>query len=141
LVTQRNFSAAALFASELAVVGGLPPKSTCGHKGGQVCVKYINRSKNSYANGWEDPMQYSILCLFDSDSAIERLRLLAGSNCTVIAVKTVLGALQEFKKCNADMVLVQVGLKDESCFDFLRAAQPLAEGKNVPMVAVSLDDV
>lgn len=85
-------------------------------------------------------MNRSVLCLFDSDLAVERLRSSLGPTCHVTAVSTVLGALQELKKMTPDLVIVQVGLRDESCFDFLKAAQPVAMKKNVPMVAVSIED-
>jgi PleD family two-component response regulator len=86
-------------------------------------------------------MNRSVLCLFDSELAVERLKSSLGPTCRVKAVSTVLGALQELKKMTPDLVIVQTGLRDESCFDFLKAAQPVTVSRHIPMVAVSIDDM
>ncbi len=86
-------------------------------------------------------MYRSVLCLFDSEAAVEKLRETLGPGCRVLAVSTVFGALQELRKFTPDMVVVQVGLRDESCFDFFRAAQPTLAAKKTPMIAVCVGDI
>ena len=85
-------------------------------------------------------MYRTVLCLFDSEEATEMLQATFGPACRVLVVPTVFAALQELKKSTPEMIVVQVGLRDESCFDFFKAVQQLVALKKIPMIAVCVSD-
>jgi hypothetical protein len=86
-------------------------------------------------------MYRTVLCLADCEDASETLRERLGPGCRLVVVSTVLGALSELRKFTPDLVFVQVCLKDESCFDFLRVAQQVTVPKQIPMIAANVQNV
>lgn len=86
-------------------------------------------------------MYRTVLCLTDCEKASETLQERLGPCCRLVVASTVLGALSELRKFTPDLIFVQVCLKNESCFDFLRVAQQITEHKKIPMIAANVVDV
>jgi DNA-binding response OmpR family regulator len=86
-------------------------------------------------------MYRTVLCLTDCDEASEMLRDRLGPGCRLIVASTILGALSQLRKFTPDLIFVQICLKEESCFDFLRVAQLVTEPKKIPMIAANVKDV
>ena len=76
----------------------------------------------------------------DSIEASDLLKEALGPYCKVTCRDTVLSALQELKDILPDLVVVQVGLRSESCFDFLKPAQLATAARLIPMIAFSAEN-
>jgi CheY-like chemotaxis protein len=89
----------------------------------------------------ENTMKTKILCLFDSQKARTGLGDLLGSAYDTECVPTILAALQSLKRSKPAVIVVQLHLRDESCFDFLRALENNPECASIPVMTCCVEDV
>jgi response regulator RpfG family c-di-GMP phosphodiesterase len=95
----------------------------------------------SRANKQEAVAKLKLLCLIDSE--IGRLNLVdkLKANYEIKTVSTIFNALQLLKQEIPACVIVQLHLKDENCFDFLRMLASNSEFSRIPTITCCVDDV
>jgi PleD family two-component response regulator len=103
------------------------------------CKPYLVQS-NGQAEV-EMTMTSKILCLFDSHKAETGLGDLLGSAYDTECVPTILAALQSLKRSKPVVIVVQLHLREESCFDFLRALENNPEYASIPVITCCVEDV
>jgi CheY-like chemotaxis protein len=82
-------------------------------------------------------MCQTVLCLYDSEEVLKSLEQSLEPGFRLVSATTVLNAVKQMRKSAPDLIVVQLHLKEESCFDFLKIAQSTVSEKEIPMVAVS----
>src|ERR1700733_13536215 len=88
----------------------------------------------------EKTMTLKILCLFDCQKAKTGLGDLLGSAYETECVPTILAALQSLKKSKPAVIVAQLHLREESCFDFLRALENNPEYASIPVITCCIVD-
>ena len=91
--------------------------------------------------GVEKKMAAKVLCLSDCEKAKANLENLLGSSFETECVPTILSALQSMKRSKPDAIVVQLHLREESCFDFMRALENNAEYATIPVITCCVEDV
>jgi PleD family two-component response regulator len=89
----------------------------------------------------EKTMTSKILCLFDCQKAQTGLGDLLGSAYETECVPTILAALQSLKRSKPAAIVAQLHLREESCFDFLRALENNPEYASIPVITCCVEDV
>ncbi len=97
--------------------------------------------KRDKVAGVETDMTAKVLCLFDSPVAMAGLAALLGPSYETECVPTILAALQSMKRARPDVIVVQLHLRDESCFDFLRTLENNPQYASIPVITCSVDSV
>jgi CheY-like chemotaxis protein len=96
--------------------------------------------ESSCSAGVVKEMAAKVLCLFDSDEAKTSLENLLGCAYETECVPTILAALQSLRKSRPDAIIVQLHLREESCFDFLRALENNPEYTSIPVITCCIVD-
>jgi CheY-like chemotaxis protein len=58
----------------------------------------------------------------------------------MISSASITNALQELTRCEPDLIVVQLHMQDENCFDFFKVARDIVVERDIPMIAVSAID-
>ena len=87
------------------------------------------------------PTKHTLLCLTDSASAHENLVKKCCGIFELTMATTIFNALQALKSEIPSMIVVQLHLKDENCFDFLRMLKSNPTFAKIPIVTCCVDDV
>jgi len=82
-------------------------------------------------------MDKTILCLFDCEEALESLAMRLSPQFRLVSCSSIHSALQQLTRCNPDLVVVQLHMQDENCFDFFKVARDIVIEREIPMIAIS----
>jgi len=99
-------------------------------------IDFANR-----ANKQESATKLKLLCLIDSEMGRVNLVDKLKYNYELKTVPTIFNALQALKNEIPAGVVVQLHLKDENCFDFLRMLTSNPAFSQIPTITCCVDDV
>jgi hypothetical protein len=93
------------------------------------------------ANKRESTVKPTLLCLIDSEAGRLNVEDRLESQYEIETVMTIFNALQALKKEVPTGIVVQLHLKDENCFDFLRMLASNSAFSQIPTITCCVDDV